>query len=367
MKNEKFPHLGILKESKLVKGLSQELKKTVTKPIRVMEVCGTHTMSIFQYGLRFLFPEGLQMISGPGCPVCVTSQADMDAMIELSQKKDVRLVTFGDMLRVPGSKISLKEAQANGAKVHMVYSPMDSIDIALKYPEDEVVFAGIGFETTAPGIAATVLAAKEKRISNFAVYSTIKLIPPALISLFSSGDVYVDGLLCPGHVSSIIGAKRYLPIKDFFGIPCVVTGFEPADILLGLLELTKQIQTGQIDVYNAYSRAVSWDGNKKALDVMYRVFDKKDAHWRGLGLIEKSGLGLKSEFKDFCAKVRFSISIDEKVSEESKGCRCGDILKGLISPPECPLFRKSCSPLRPFGPCMVSNEGTCHAYYRYGS
>ena len=365
MISEKIPTLSILKEKKIVKGLSEKLEKIVTRPLRIMEVCGTHTMSIFQHGLRSLFPEGLQMISGPGCPVCVTSQADMDAMIELSQKKEVRFATFGDMLRVPGTKISLKEAMADGAKVHVVYSPMDVIDIAMKYPENEVVFAGIGFETTAPGIAATVLAAQKKGISNLSVYSTMKLIPPALSSLFSHEDVQVDGLLCPGHVSSIIGAKSYLSIKDTFGIPCTVAGFEPADILLGLLDLVNQINTGQAHVHNAYSRAVSWDGNKKALDVMHSVFDKEDALWRGLGMIKKSGLGFGQAYKNFCAKEKFSIA--GNVTEDLKGCRCGDILKGLISPSECPLFRKFCSPLKPFGPCMVSSEGVCHAYYRYGN
>ncbi|OCC16325.1 [NiFe] hydrogenase metallocenter assembly protein HypD [Dissulfuribacter thermophilus] len=347
-----------------VKGLHKVLLREVERPVRIMEVCGTHTMSIFQHGLRELFPEKLKMISGPGCPVCVTSQGDIDTMIGLSREPNCRLVSFGDMLRVPGSNGSLRDAMAQGAKVHIVYSPMDALEIAKKFSDDEVVFLGIGFETTAPSIAATIIRAKKEKIKNFSVLSTMKLMPPALHSLFSQEDVEVDGLLCPGHVSAIIGARAYVPISEEFKIPCVIAGFEPADILAALILLIRQIKNGESKVENAYERAVSWDGNERALEIVKKVFYPVDVTWRGIGVIPQSGLSIRKEFEEFCARKKLGLKIKEL--PEPKGCRCGEVLKGAITPPMCPLFKKACTPATPVGPCMVSSEGICHAYYRYG-
>jgi hydrogenase expression/formation protein HypD len=332
-----------------------------------MEVCGTHTVSIFRHGIRSLLPPGLHLISGPGCPVCVTSQRDIDAFIWLS-RQDCILTTFGDLMRVPGTQGSLQEARATGARVLTVYSPMDVISVAKEHLNTLVVFLGVGFETTIPGIASMLFEAKRQNLSNLTLYPAMKLMPPALHAIFSDTDCRVQGLLCPGHVSAIIGARAYEPIANQYKVPCVITGFEPVDIMQGLCVLAERILNNRPGIHNAYERVVSWDGNQRAMDMMQRVFLPADAEWRGLGILPQSGLALRPEYADF--DVRSRISFPETFAQDSSDlknkCRCGEILKGKASPSACPLFGRACTPSRPFGPCMVSTEGTCAAFFKYG-
>ncbi len=359
-------YLDEFRDRALVEPLLKELANSVTRSFRVMEVCGTHTMSIFRSGLRTLLPEGLQLISGPGCPVCVTSASHIDAIIALARRDNTRIALFGDLFRVPGSNgFSLANASSEGALVDIVYSPMDSLELARKYPEQQIIFLGVGFETTTPGIAATILAAKNQNIDNFSVYSTHKVMPPPLLALLDDPELQIDGLLCPGHVSSIIGAKAYQPLADQYGLACVVAGFEVADILQALILLARQIGDGEAKVENAYTRAVSWEGNSRARHMVDSIFYAVDMEWRGLGMIPGSGLAIREDYASFDAEKRFEIRLEP--AEEPKGCRCGEILKGKELPAQCPLFGKQCSPGSPVGPCMVSSEGTCAAYYRYGT
>jgi hydrogenase expression/formation protein HypD len=348
----------------LSQSLAERLRILVDRPLRFMEVCGTHTVSVFHYGLRSLFPEALKLISGPGCPVCVTAQGEIDAFVELCGRPHVTVATFGDLVRVPGSRGSLATARAEGASVEVVYSPMDAVRLAEDRREELVVFLAVGFETTVPGVAATVREAKRLDLSNFAVYAAHKTMPKALEALFSDPELGVDGLLCPGHVSTIIGAGAFEPLAKKHGIPCVVAGFEPADIISALVLLTRQAIDGRAEVENAYPRAVSWEGNRQAMRIVSEVFRPADAVWRGLGTIPGSGLVLRHEFGEFDAAKR--LAIEAAPSLEPRGCLCGRILRGQNLPPDCPFFAGSCTPLNPVGPCMVSTEGTCAAYYRYG-
>ena len=358
-------YLDEFRDQALAEPLLKELGRSVTKPFRVMEVCGTHTMSIFRSGLRTLLPEGLELISGPGCPVCVTSASHMDAILSMARRDNTRIALFGDLFRVPGSHgASLANASSEGAHVDIVYSPMDCLELARNHPEQQVVFLGVGFETTTPGIAATLLAAKNQKIDNFSVYSTHKVMPPPLFALLNDPELQIDGLLCPGHVSSIIGARAYEPLADRYGLACVVGGFEAADILQALILLARQIGKGEARVENAYTRAVSWEGNDRARQMVDSIFEPVDMEWRGLGTIPGSGLAIREEYGSFDAGKRFDITLEP--AQEPKGCRCGEILKGKELPSQCPLFGKRCSPENPVGPCMVSSEGTCAAYYRYG-
>ena len=352
------------RDSRLAKPLVAELQKSFTKPLRVMEVCGSHTMAIFRNGIRSILPEGFELISGPGCPVCVTSAPHMDAFIAMADKPGVRVAIFGDLFRVPGTDGSLANASSRGAKVDIVYSPMDALELAVQHPDDQVVFLGVGFETTTPGIAATILAAKNRNISNFMVFSTHKVMPPPLIALLNDPGLKIDGLLCPGHVSSIIGAGAYQPLVDKYNLACVVAGFETTDLLNGLILLARQVGSGKFAVENTYPRAVSWEGNPRAMKMVDEIFEPADMDWRGLGVIPESGLRIRNKYADFDAEKRLDITIPE--AEEAKGCRCGEILKGMSIPPECPLFDTRCTPANPIGPCMVSSEGTCAAYHKYG-
>ena len=346
-----------------VEAIVNRITELVNGPVSIMEVCGTHTMSIFRHGLRALLPKEINLVSGPGCPVCVTSQQDIDRMICLADMDDVIVATFGDLLRVPGSNGSLADARARGAKVQVVYSPADALKLAQSQKGEHVIFLGIGFETTAPTVAATILQAHNLKLSNFSVYSSHKVMPPALHALFEDEGLSVHGLLCPGHVSSIIGTKAYEPICERFGLPCVVAGFEPLDILAGILLILRQIRDGKAIVENAYTRAVSDQGNRRALAIMEQVFETRPARWRGLGTIDKSGLGIRDEFSMFDAERRFDIKTPEV--KEHRGCICGEIIRAKALPPQCPMFAKKCTPTSPIGPCMVSSEGTCSAYYRY--
>jgi len=344
--------------------LAGKLRSRIDGPLRVMEVCGTHTNAVFRHGLRAMFPPDLRLISGPGCPVCVTPAGEIDAFLDVCHRPQVTAATFGDLVRVPGRRGSLASARAEGASVEVVYSPMDALSLAEADRSRLVVFLGIGFETTVPAVAATIKEARRRGLENFAVYSAHKTMPAALEALLSDPDLGVDGLLCPGHVSTVIGARAYEPIARRHGMPCVVAGFEPADIFEALILLAGQIRDGRAVVENAYPRAVTWEGNARAQRTIDEVFRPADAEWRGLGVIPGSGLALRDEFAQFDAAGRLEIRITP--SPEPKGCLCGAILKGQRIPTDCPLFATRCTPVEPVGPCMVSTEGTCSAYYRFG-
>lgn len=357
-------YLDEYRDTSLARPLVDELKRSVTKPLRIMEVCGSHTMAIFRNGIRSILPEGMELISGPGCPVCVTSAPHMDGFISMADREGVRLAIFGDLFRVPGSTGSLAEASSRGAKVDIVYSPMDGLEIAAKNPDEHVVFLGVGFETTTPGIAATILAAKNRKIDNFTVFSTQKTMLPPMRALLDDPGLKIDGLICPGHVSSIIGSSEWQPLADEYGLACVVGGFETADLLKSLILLARQVGEGTPRVENVYPRAVSPEGNRRARRMVEEIFEPADMEWRGLGVLPGSGLKIREKYSDFDAQVRFDIRLQPV--PEPKGCKCGEILKGMCSPRECPLFDSRCTPANPIGPCMVSSEGTCAAYYKYG-
>jgi hydrogenase expression/formation protein HypD len=362
-------HIREYRDPSLVKKLATALNSMVQQTdarLRFMEVCGTHTMAVAQYGLKQLFPSNLELISGPGCPVCVTPVAEVDRMVELAMRPGVRIASFGDMLKVPGSGLSLAKAKAAGARINLVYSPAEALELAEKNPEEQVVFLAVGFETTSPAVAATVLMARTRAVGNFTILCGHKLLPPALLSLISPGDMPIDGFLLPGHVSAVIGARAYASLPDEYGLACVVGGFEPADILGSLLMMAGQCVSQSYEVQVQYARGVGFRGNARALEALNQVFEPADSLWRGLGMIPKSGLALRPEYREFDAARRFGLNPASRLQDTSPaGCRCGDILKGLIRPRECPLFEKSCTPQNPAGPCMVSSEGACAAYYRY--
>lgn len=331
--------------------------------VQIMEVCGTHTVSIFRNGIRSLLPANLRLVSGPGCPVCVTAQRHIDAAIELAAREDVIVTTYGDMMRVPGHHGSLEELRATGTRVHIVNSARAALQVAREHEHGPVVFLAVGFETTAPATAATVLEADQTGVENFSVLMCHKLVIPAMLALLDDDDVPLDGFLCPGHVSVIIGANAYHPIVERYGKACVVAGFEPEQILVGLLELVRLIADGQPAVTNVYTGVVSADGNRVALDLLDRVFVRASAPWRGLGMIPASGLELAPAYQRFDALLRFGMRLGE--DRDDPNCRCGQVIQGKVDPSQCVLFGRVCSPLHPVGPCMVSSEGTCAAWYRY--
>lgn len=348
-----------------VKALIREINKYNEIPVSLMEVCGSHTMAIFRYGLKSMLPPNIRLLSGPGCPVCVTPGGIIDAAIEIAGRQDTILATFGDMIRVPGSKSSLAEAKARGIDLRVVYSPLDAVELAAKNPGKEVVFLAIGFETTASTVAAIVLTAEELGLENFSLISSNKTIPKALRVLLQKEDVRIDGLICPGHVSTIIGSEPYEFIPRELGIPAVITGFEPVDILQGILMLLEQVAGGITGVAIQYKRGVAPEGNRQAQGLLRQVFQPADAFWRGLGLVPGSGLELRERFQNYDALVKWRIPVIQ--GSDPPGCRCGEVLRGAVTPPECPLFGKDCTPVRPVGACMVSGEGTCAAYYKYGT
>ncbi len=361
-----LPFLDDFRQGTHVRALMEQLVKragSLEHPARIMEVCGTHTMSISRHGIRQALPEALTLISGPGCPVCVTANADIDSFIEMALKPDVIATTFGDMLRVPGTKMGLAQARGRGARVQIVYSTLDALQLARDSPEATVVFFGIGFETTAPTVAAAILEASETGVDNFLVLAAHKVVPPALEALCRTPGLAVDAFLCPGHVTAIIGPEAYRPVAGEFGIPCVVAGFEPSDILQSLIMLTGQLADGRSEVEVQYTRGVRPGGNPAAMSLMEQVFEPCDAEWRGLGVIPGSGLAIREEFAAHDASRRFIVDVG--YSREPSGCLCGSILTGLRIPPDCPLFGKGCTPDHPVGPCMVSSEGTCAAYFKY--
>lgn len=356
-------HSEEYRDAGVARALVDEIRGLSGRPIRLMEVCGTHTVSIFRSGIRSLLPETITLISGPGCPVCVTDQAEIDAFVALARFPEVTVATFGDLMRVPGSASTLAAERAAGRDVRVVYSTMDALEIARRNPGRQVVFPGVGFETTAPTIAAAVLGAAREGLENFAVLAAHKTVPPALEALMELEDVRIDGFILPGHVSVVIGLEAYRPFFERHRIPCVVAGFEPADILGAVAELVRQIEAGAPRLVNAYLRAVTAAGNRRAQQLLAEVFEPVDACWRGIGRIPGSGLAIREKFAAFDARRRFALEGSE--APPPRGCACGEILIGRKTPPDCPLYRQVCTPMDPVGPCMVSSEGTCAAYYRY--
>jgi len=329
-----------------------------------MEFCGGHTVSIFKHGLRQLLPDNIEMLSGPGCPVCVTANSDLDKAIALARRPDVIITSFGDMIRVPGSSSSLQQVKAEGGDVRVVYSAQDALHIAGDNPDKPVVFVGIGFETTAPTVAASIRQAEDEQINNYYVLSLHKVCPPIMKAILDMGEVRLDGIICPGHVSAVIGSHPYHFIADDYDIACVVSGFEPVDILLGTAMLVDQIEREEYRVEIAYRRGVKPEGNRPALALMDTVFEVAEADWRGIGVVPSSGLKLREEYRRFDAEANFDIK-PEPV-REAKGCICGGILRGVSTPLDCRLFRETCTPEHPVGPCMVSSEGSCATYFHYG-
>ncbi|MDI6892005.1 MAG: hydrogenase formation protein HypD [Actinomycetota bacterium] len=356
-------HLSEYRDPALAKKFIEEIRKVSHKKISLMEVCGTHTVAISKNGIRQVLPEKITLLSGPGCPVCVTANRDLDKAIAIAQEPGVILTTFGDMMKVPGSHSSLAREKAEGVDIRMVYSTLDALGIAENNPNKKVVFFGVGFETTSPTVALSIIEAERRGLKNYSVLVRHKVIPPAMIALLSLGEVRIDGFICPGHVSTIIGSLPYEPIAAE-GIPCVIGGFEPLDILQSILMLTKQIENGESCVEIQYSRSVRPRGNEIALQTLDKVFKLADADWRGIGIIPESGHALREEYAAFDADRTFKVDIPPP--KEAQGCSCGEILRGVKFPHECKLFGKACTPEAPVGPCMVSSEGSCAAYYRYG-
>jgi len=333
--------------------------------IKLMEVCGTHTMAIARAGIKKILPKNVELVSGPGCPVCVTAQPDIDRAIAISGIENVIMTTFGDMMRVPGSSGNLTGMKQKGHDIRVVYSCLDALKIAKDNPRKKIVFMGVGFETTSPTIAATILEAKKEKIKNFFVLCNFKLLFPALRLLSESKKIKIDGFICPGHVSVITGSLPYEEVAMRYKRPCVIMGFEPVDIIKGIKTLINKIKRHDYKVEIEYKRAVKKKGNIAAQKVLNSVFKPEDAQWRAIGLIKKSGLGLRKEYKEFDAKKAFKVKLPK--ASKNKGCICGEVIQGIKSPGNCKLFKKICTPLNPVGPCMVSSEGTCAAYYKYGN
>lgn len=350
------------RDSEKVKSILKKIENTAIKKITLMEVCGGHTMSIHKFGIKSLLPKNVNLISGPGCPVCVTGRKYIDHSIALSKLDNVIIATYGDLIRVPGSTTDLMNCKAKGADVRIVYSTMKALEIAKQYPNKKLVFLGIGFETTAPATASALKIAKRDNINNFFVLSAHKIMPPAMAALIDAG-VTIDGYIGPGHVSTIAGADIYEDIPKNYGLSCVVSGFEPLDILQSIYMLVKQIIDDKPKVEIQYSRVVKYFGNTKAKSLLEEVFELRDDEWRGLGIIKKSGLKPKQEYSQFDAEQMIPVEVEKTI--EPKGCICGDILKGTHNPKDCKLFAKSCKPSNPVGACMVSNEGACNAFYKY--
>jgi hydrogenase expression/formation protein HypD len=338
--------------------------RALSRDVRIMEVCGTHTTEFFRTGVKDIFPARLSLVDGPGCPVCVTQNGYLDRAIEIGKVHGTMIATFGDMIKVPSSYTSLGREKAEGMRVEVVYSPVDAVEIAAQNPGIQVMFLSVGFETTAPTEAIAVRTARERSIYNFSILCGNKITVPAVKALLDAKEVNIDGFILPGHVSAIIGVNAWRFIAAEYGKPCVVVGFENHDLIRGTQMLLDLIESGRPEVLNEYTRVVRDQGNVKAQEIMHEVFDTVDTEWRGIGTIPGSGLVLKNEFAEFDAQKKFPVT--PPPSKEHPGCRCGDLLRGLIIPTDCPLFGKACTPERAVGPCMVSTEGPCSAYYKYG-
>lgn len=348
----------------------EELKERIATvarglgPVQLMEICGTHTVALFRTGIKSLLPATVRMVSGPGCPVCVTSQGYIDAACEAAARPDVTICTYGDMVRVPGNTGSLEQQRARGAQVVIVYSAREAVRYAAEHPDRRVLFLAVGFETTAPATAAAILEAQSRGLENFFVLPGHKLVIPAMIALLSAGEVPIDGFLCPGHVTVVIGSDAYAPVADRFGKPCVVAGFEPIQMLEGLLRLLEQVARREAKVENVYGVAATAAGNPAARACMFEVFEPADAVWRAMGTIPASGLELRPAWRRFDAVEQLGLTIGGDY--EQPGCRCGEVIQGKLLPTDCVLFAGTCTPSTPVGPCMVSSEGTCAAWYKYG-
>ena len=348
---------------KVIERLAHQLSARLPRPVNIMEVCGTHTVAIARSGFQSVLPKTVHLISGPGCPVCVTAQSDIDYIIALTHLPNTIIATFGDMVRVPGSSTSLMRRKAEGAPIEVVYSPLDALRLAQNHPEKQVVLIGVGFETTTPLVAATIERAYALEMKNFSVFAAHKRVPPALKALINDPKLALDALILPGHVSTILGTEPYAFLAFDHRIPGVITGFEPVDVLQGVALLLKQLVEGRAAIEISYKRAVMTEGNPSALKTIDRVFNTCDATWRGLGLIPDSGYAIRKSFSSFDACKRFEVQVEPSI--EPRGCRCGDVLRGILTPNECPLFGTACTPTSPVGPCMVSSEGSCAAWYRY--
>lgn len=359
-------YLDQFRDRRIVLGLAERIRRLASgkgRPMTFMEVCGTHTTAIYQYGIRSLLPAEVRLISGPGCPVCVTPNGYLDRAIACSRLPDTIIATFGDMVRVPGSSSSLLEARARGGDVRIVYSPLDAVALALKNPHRRVVFLGVGFETTAPAIAGSILAAQERGLSNYFVLAAHKTIPIPMQILSADPELGIDGYICPAHVSAIIGADAYRFLAEANRVPCVITGFEPADVLRGVEMLVRQVAEGRSAVEIEYSRVVRPEGNRKAQTILQEVFVPCDSEWRGIGVIPGSGLKINDRYARFDAELHVPVEVEEPRAH--RGCLCGEILKGKVTPAECPLFARTCMPEAPVGACMVSSEGACAGAYKY--
>ena len=353
------------RQGDIAQKLAEQIAGLTTRPLKIMEVCGGHTHTIFKYGIEDLLPENITMIHGPGCPVCVIPLGRVDDAISIAQQPGVIFTTFGDAMRVPGSKTSLLDAKASGADVRMVYSPLDALKIAKKHPDKQVVFLALGFETTAPSTAMTVLQAAKENVENFSAFCNHITIVPALKALLDSPDLQLDGFLGPGHVSTVIGTRPYEFVSREYGKPVAVAGFEPLDILQSIYMVVRQFVEGRAEVENQYARCISRDGNRKALEVLFEVFEPRDYfEWRGLGSIAHSGMKLRRKYAQFDAELKFNVP--GLAIADPKACQCGEILKGVKRPWECKVFGTACTPETPIGSCMVSSEGACAAYYNFG-
>lgn len=357
-------YIDEFRDPELAQKLLKRITSRSTRPVRFMEFCGGHTHAILRYGLRDLLPPTVELRSGPGCPVCVTANAELDHAIALARVPGLILTTFGDMIRVPGSRRTLQDAKAGGADVRVVYSALDALQMARQNQERPVVFLGVGFETTAPTIAAAILQAEAEGLENFSVLSLHKLTPPATRSILDAGEVALDGILGPGHVTTIIGADAWNFLPAEYAVPVAVAGFEPLDILRAVADLVEMVEAGRPGVSNSYARSVTREGNLTALSTMDRAFQPGLATWRGLGAVPASGLAIRPDFARFDAGLLFAV--DPGPTQEHRGCLCGSVLRGTVLPPECPLFGHTCTPATPIGPCMVSAEGACAAYYQFG-
>ncbi len=341
----------------------EEAAKRLEHPIKLMEVCGSHSMAIARHGLREILPKNVELISGPGCPVCVTQSGYIDAAAKIAAEKHI-ICTFGDMIRVPGSETSLQNLRAGGSKIFTCYSPLETLDIAEANRTLEIVFLAVGFETTTGPILGMLEEAKSRNIKNVSILTSLKTILPALTALSRSSDIKISGFILPAHVSAVIGSKPYIPFVTNSKIPAVISGFEPLDILLAVLELVNQISEGKAELINQYSRVVTENGNMKIKDLMNEFLEDYDAEWRGLGSIPSSGLRLKDKYRKFDASKKLGIEIEK--GKENPNCKCGEVLRGILTPNQCPNFSKKCTPENPLGACMVSSEGNCAAAFKYG-
>ncbi|HMM11322.1 MAG TPA: hydrogenase formation protein HypD [Bacteroidales bacterium] len=355
-------HIDEYRRREVVLALAEKIRQESVKPLRIMEVCGGHTMALRRFGLHSLLPENIELISGPGCPVCVTGRNYIDHAIALARLPGVIITTYGDLIKVPGSSSNLDAEKARGADVRIVYSILDALTLAQQFPEKQVVFLGIGFETTSPATAAGILKAQMAGLFNFSVLSAHKIMPPALAALIDQG-VNLHGYIGPGHVSAITGSKIYDFIPRNYGLGVVISGFEPADLMQAILMLVRQREENRPAVEIQYHRVVTREGNLKGQQMLDEVFTLRTDWWRGLGALPLSGMGLREKYVDFDAGRRFQVTIEP--TREDKGCICGDVLKGIRKPTDCRLFGKTCKPSDPVGACMVSSEGTCAAYFKY--